>query len=195
MLNYLTVLVYSRIFIPGYCYSWHYNKVWGINLTWDKPKTDWIEDMNRWSGTLITRWGGWVGRQSPSCRTKWSEWDHACQCFLLYILICISLINSQGWYLLFRWDVNSIIFIPGYCYSWHYYKVWGINLTFPKLPNHTPLYKNPIIVTPLPITNPSPQSLILTVQIQRIQPYKLSYIYSFTITNIALHTIQEFEVI
>ena len=30
----------SIIFIPGYCYSWHYKKVWGINLTWDKPKTD-----------------------------------------------------------------------------------------------------------------------------------------------------------
>ena len=37
-----------------------------------------------------------VGRQSPSCPTKWSEWDNVCQCFLLYILICISLINPQG---------------------------------------------------------------------------------------------------
>ena len=37
------VLVNSIIFIRGYCCSWHYNKVWGINLTWNKPKTDWIE--------------------------------------------------------------------------------------------------------------------------------------------------------
>ena len=57
------------------------------------------------SGTRLTRWGGWVGRQSPLCRTKWSEWDNACQCFLLSILICISLINPQGWYLQFRWNV------------------------------------------------------------------------------------------
>ena len=33
----------SIIFIPGYCYSWHHSKVWGINLTLNKPKTDWIE--------------------------------------------------------------------------------------------------------------------------------------------------------
>ena len=38
-----------------------------------------------------------------------------------------SIYWMNGW-------VNSIIFIPGYCYSWHYNKVWGINLTFPKLP-------------------------------------------------------------
>ena len=31
--------VHSIIFILGYCYSWHYNKVWRINLTWTKPKT------------------------------------------------------------------------------------------------------------------------------------------------------------
>ena len=54
---------------------------------------------------------------------------------------------------------NSIIFIPGYCYSWHYNKVWGINLTFPMLPNHTPLFKNPITTTALLETNPSSQSL------------------------------------
>ena len=36
-----------------------------------------------------------MGCQSPSCRTKWSEWNNACQCFLLYILICISLTNPR----------------------------------------------------------------------------------------------------
>ena len=36
----------SIISIPGYCYSWHYNKVWRVNLTWDKPETDLIEYMN-----------------------------------------------------------------------------------------------------------------------------------------------------
>ena len=43
----------------------------------------------------------------PSRRTKWSERDNTCQCFLLYIPICISSINPQGWYLQFRWNVNS----------------------------------------------------------------------------------------
>ena len=52
----------------------------------------------------LTRWGGWVGRQAPSCRIKLSKWDNACQCFLLYILICTSLINPQGWYSLILSD-------------------------------------------------------------------------------------------
>ena len=50
----------------------------------------------------------------------------------------------------------SIMFIPGYCFSWLYNKLWGVNLTFPKLPIHTPLYKKPITATLLPITNLSP---------------------------------------
>ena len=41
---------------------------------------------------------GWVANR-PSCRSKWSEGEEACQCFLLYILTCIKLINPQGWYL------------------------------------------------------------------------------------------------
>ena len=52
----------SIIFLPGNGYSRHYKKVWGINLTCDKPKTDWIE--YRQSGTRLTCWGGRVGRQS-----------------------------------------------------------------------------------------------------------------------------------
>ena len=72
-----------------------------------QTESNWIWGIK--SGTRLTRWGGWVGRQSPSCRTKWSEWDNACQCFLLYILICISLINPQGWYLQFRWNVNRFV--------------------------------------------------------------------------------------
>ena len=39
--------------------------------------------------------GGWVANR-PSCRTKRSEREEACQCFLLYILTCITLINPQG---------------------------------------------------------------------------------------------------
>ena len=42
--------------------------------------------------------GGWVANR-PSCRSKWSEGEEACQCFLLYILTCIKLIIPQGWYL------------------------------------------------------------------------------------------------
>ena len=53
-------------------------------------------------------------------------------------------------------------------------KVWRVNLTFPKLPNHTPLYKNPITVTPLLMTSLSSQSLIPTLQIQRIQHLQAS---------------------
>ena len=41
---------------------------------------------------------GWVANR-PSCRSKWSEGEEACQCFLLYILTCIKLINPQGLYL------------------------------------------------------------------------------------------------
>ena len=47
--------------------------------------------------------------KSSSCPTRWSEWDNACHCFLLYILICISSINPQGWYLQFRWNVDTTI--------------------------------------------------------------------------------------
>ena len=53
-------------------------------------------------------------------------------------------------------------------------KVWRVDLTFPKLPNHTPLYKNPITVTPLLMTSLSSQSLIPTLQIQRIQHLQAS---------------------
>ena len=53
-------------------------------------------------------------------------------------------------------------------------EVWRVNLTFPKLPNHTPLYKNPITVTPLLMTSLSSQSLIPTLQIQRIQHLQAS---------------------
>ena len=49
-----------------------------------------------------------MGRQSPSCGTKWSEWNKACQFFLIYILFCISLVDPKGWYLQFRWHVNSV---------------------------------------------------------------------------------------
>ena len=101
------------IFIPRYCYSWHYNKVWWVNLTWDKPKTDWIEYMNRQPGTRLTHWGGWVGRAPIAfVSDKVKLWDNACQCFLLCILICISLINPQGCYLQFRWHVNSLRIQP-----------------------------------------------------------------------------------
>ena len=134
-----------------------------------------------------------MGRQSPSCRTKWSEWDNACHCFLLYILICISLINPQGWYLQFRWNVNSIIFIPGYCYSWHYNKVWGINLIFPKLLNHTPLFENPITTTARLETNPSSQSLSQTSKTNENNLYIVRYIYFFTISNLELLTIRDLK--
>ena len=53
-------------------------------------------------------------------------------------------------------------------------EVWRVNLTFPKLPNHTPLYENPITVTPLLMTSLSSQSLIPTLQIQRIQHLQAS---------------------
>ena len=53
-------------------------------------------------------------------------------------------------------------------------KVWRVDLTFPKLPNHTPLYKNPITVTPLLMTSLSSRSLIPTLQIQRIQHLQAS---------------------
>ena len=69
-------------------------------------------ELNTWIGylepDLLAGEGGWVANRS-SWRTKWSEWDNACQCFLLYILICISLINPQGWYLQFRWNVNGLL--------------------------------------------------------------------------------------
>ena len=57
---------------------------------------------------LLAQEGGWVAKR-PSCRTQWSESDKACQCFLFNILICISLINPQGWFLQFRWNVNSLL--------------------------------------------------------------------------------------
>ena len=70
-------------------------------------------EFNTWIGNLepdlLAREGGWR-RQSSSCRAKWSKWDNACQCFLLYMLICLSLINPQGWYLQFRWNVNSFLY-------------------------------------------------------------------------------------
>ena len=112
------------------------------------------------------------------------------QCVPVY-LICISLINPQGWYLQFRWDVNSIIFIPAYCYSWHYNKVWGINLTFPKLPNYKPLYKNPVTATALLETNPSSQSLSEPPKTNENHLYIVRYIYFFTITNLELRTIRD----
>ena len=61
----------SIIFILGYCYSWHYNKVWKVNLTWDKLKTDLIECMNigNLEPGLLAGEGGWVAN-GPSCRTK-----------------------------------------------------------------------------------------------------------------------------
>ena len=68
-------------------------------------------------------------------------------------------------------------------------------MTFPKLPNHTPSYKTPITATPLPMTNLSSQSLIPALQIHEYNHYKLRYIYSFTITNLTLLTIRDFEVI
>ena len=94
--------------IPGYCYSWHYNNVWGINLTWNKPKTDWIEYEVIWNPTYSL---GRVGRSPIIFVTDKVKWmgHSACQCFLSYILICISLISPQGWYLQFRWNVNRLV--------------------------------------------------------------------------------------
>ena len=89
--------------------------------------------------------------------------------------------------------MNSIIFIPGYCYSRHYNKVWGINLTFPKLPNHTPLFKNPITTTALLETNPSSQSLFQPSKTNENNLYIVRYIYFFTITNLELLTIRDFK--
>ena len=88
---------------------------------------------------------------------------------------------------------NSIIFIPGYCYSWHYNKVWGINLTFPKLPNHTPLFKSPITTTAPLETNPSSQSLSKLPKTNENNLYIVRYIYFFTITNLELLTIRDFK--
>ena len=54
---------------------------------------------------------GSVAANRPSCRTKWSEWNNACQCFLLYILICISLIHPQE----LRLSLDSIDLSPTSC--------------------------------------------------------------------------------
>ena len=40
---------------------------------------------------LLARKGGWLAKR-PSCRTQWSEWDKAYQCFLLYI--CLDFIQG-----------------------------------------------------------------------------------------------------
>ena len=66
-----------------------------------------------WNCVVFLLWSlDWVPKSPianrPSCRSKWSEGEEACQCFLLYILFCISLINPKGWYLQFRWNVNSV---------------------------------------------------------------------------------------
>ena len=72
-------------------------------------------ELNTWIGNLepdfLAGEGGWVAANRPSCRTKWSEWDDACQCFLLYILICISLINPQG----LRQSLDPIDLSPTSC--------------------------------------------------------------------------------
>ena len=57
-----------------------------------------------WNCVVFLLWSlDWVPKSPianrPSCRSKWSEGEEACQCFLLYILTCITLINPQGWYL------------------------------------------------------------------------------------------------
>ena len=65
--------------------------------------------VQKWIMSYILRVLPIVAKR-PWCRTKWSEWDEACRCFILYILICISLTNRQGWYLQFRWNVNSYLF-------------------------------------------------------------------------------------
>ena len=64
----------STIFIPCYCYSWHYNKVWRVNLTWNKPKTDLIEYIDRiiiiWNPTYSL---GRVGGSPIALRVGQSE--------------------------------------------------------------------------------------------------------------------------
>ena len=89
--------------------------------------------------------------------------------------------------------MNSIIFIPGCCYSWHYNKVWGINLTFPKLPNHTTLFKNPITATALLEINRSSQSLSQPSKTNENNLYIVRYTYFFTITNLELLTIRDYK--
>ena len=69
----------------------------------------------------------------------------------------------------------------------------GINLTFPKLPNHTPLFKSPITTTAPLETNPSSQSLSKLPKINENNLYIVRYIYFFTITNLELLTIRDFK--
>ena len=77
-----------------------------------------------------------MGRQSP-LKYKVKSMGRCVPVFPIVYIICISIINPQGLHLRFRWNVSSIIFIPGYCYSWHYNKDWGNQ---PDLPEATKPY-------------------------------------------------------
>ena len=62
-----------------------------------------------------------------------------------------------------------------------------------KLPNHTPLYKNPVTATALLETNPSSQSLSQPSKTNENHLYIVRYIYFFTFTNLELLTIRDFQ--
>ena len=106
------------IFIPRYCYSRHYNKVWWVNLTWDKPKTDWIEYMNRiiiiWNPTYSL---GRVGGSPIALRVGQSEVNgtmRASVSYYIYLFAYHSLIprddiyNSDGTWIVSYADVLGV---------------------------------------------------------------------------------------
>ena len=68
------------ILIKALHYNYHFCRRW--------IKTGLVETIERVGRVLL------IVAKRPSCRTKWSEWDNACQCSII-ILICISLINPQ----------------------------------------------------------------------------------------------------
>ena len=71
----------------------------------------------------------------------------------------------------------------------------GSQSDLPQATKSYAIVKNPITVTPLPITKFSSQSLSQPSKSNECNLYKLRYIYSFTITNWTFLTIREFKVL